>query len=218
MSVEPRIVPRFVAEPPHEPLPYGRWAGTLQRHFLGACDAIDAGDEELGDPGEIAFYPDRTWHGRTFVPATAMTSKGLELFGYVSFRPATEDREPTEFDAVADFTEDTAEANPDWKLDLCDEVVGSWHGEGDETAHITLVWGRPLVPDAATVTAELGELTVDQCELVMERFTLLAPDGYGGDTLDCKLYDAVGKELARESLWEDDDEEGDEDEDDEAEE
>ena len=188
----------------------------MQRHFLGACDAIDAGDEELGEPGEIAFYPDRTWHGRTFVPATAMTSKGLELFGYVSFRPATEDREPTEFDAVADFTEDTAEANPDWKLDLCDEVVGSWHGEGDEIAHMTLVWGRPLVPDAAIVTAELADLTVDQCELVMERFTLLAPDGYGGDTLECKLYDANGKELARESLWEDDDEAADED--DEAEE
>ena len=50
---------------------------TLERHFLGACDAIDADDEDLGEPGEIAFYPDRTWHGRTFVPATARTSNGL---------------------------------------------------------------------------------------------------------------------------------------------
>ena len=202
MTVETRFVPRFVAEPPQEPLPYGRWAGTLERHFLGACDAIDPGDDDLGDPGEIAFYPDRTWHGRTFVPATARTANGFELFGYVSFRPGGDDREPTEFDAVADFTEDTAEANPDWKLDLCDEVVGSWRGEGGKTAHMTLVWGRPLVGGGAIVTGELADLTVDQCTLVEERFTLLAPDGYRGDTLDCKLYDAKGDELARESLYE----------------
>jgi hypothetical protein len=213
MPVEPRFVPRFVAEPPQEPLPYGRWAGTLERHFLGACDAIDPGDDDLGDPGEIAFYPDRTWHGRTFIPATAKTANGFELFGYVSFRPATEDREPTDFDAVADYTADTAEANPGWELDLCDEVVGSWRGEGGNVAHMTLVWGRPLVADGAIVTAELADLTVDQCELIMERFTLLAPDGYRGDTLDCKLFDAKGKELARESLYEDED--GDEDEGDE---
>ena len=209
MPVEPRFVPRFVAEPPQEPLPYGRWATTLERHFLGACDAIDPGDEDLGDPGDITFFPDRTWHGRTFVPATAMTSNGFELFGYVSFRPGGEDREPTEFDAIADYTADTAEANPDWKLDLCDEVVGSWRGEHGKVAHMTLVWGRPLVADGAIVTAELADLTVDQCELIMERFTLLAPDAYRGDTLDAKLYDAKGKEIARESLYEDDGEDED---------
>ena len=35
----------------------------------------------------------------------------------------------------------------------------------------------------------------------MERFTLLAPDAYRGDTLDTRLYDAKGKELARELLY-----------------
>lgn len=204
MPVEPRVVPRFVAEPPQEPLPSGRWAGTLRRHFLGACDAIDAGDEDLGEPGEVAFHPDRTWHGRTFVPATALTTTGYELFGFVSFRPGGDDREPTEFDAVADFTADTADANPDWRLDLCDEVVGAWRGEDGEVAHMTLVWGRPLVAGGAVVTAELGELAVDQCALVEDRFTLLAPDGYRGDALDCRLYDGEGRELARESLYEDD--------------
>lgn len=211
MPVEPRVVPRFVAEPPQEPLPSGRWAGTLRRHFLGACDAIEAGDEDLGEPGDVAFYPDRTWHGRTFVPATAMTSTGLELFGFVSFRPGGADREPTEFDAVADFTADTADANPDWQLDLCDEVVGAWRGEDGEVAHMTLVWGRPLVPGGAVVTAELAELAVDQCTLSGDRFTLLAPDGYRGDALDCRLYDADGRELARESLYEDDEDDDEDD-------
>ena len=58
----------------------------------------------------------------------------------------------------------------------------------------------------AVVTAELADLAVDQCALVENRFTLLAPDGYRGDTLECRVYDAKGRELARESLYEDDDE------------
>src|SRR4051795_4343248 len=202
--VEPRFLPRFVAEPPQEPLPYGRWAATLQRHFLGACDTLDAGDDDLGGAGEVTFYPDRTWHGRTFVPATAMTSTGLELFGYVSFRPGGAERETTEFDAAADYTEDTAEANPEWKLDLCDEVIGTWRGEGGNSADMTLVWGRPLTRGGAIVTAELADLAVDQCALVEDRFTLLAPDDYRGDYLDIKLFSIRGDELASDSLYEED--------------
>jgi hypothetical protein len=203
MPVEPRFVCRFVAEPPQEPLPDGRWAATLERHFLGACDTLDEEEDGLGEPGEIAFYPDRTWHGRTYVPATTLTSTGHELFGYVSFRPGGEDREPSEFAAVADYTAETAAENPDWQLDLCEEVVGAWRGEGGDSAEMTLVWGRPLVGGGAVVTAELAGLAVDQCALVEDRFTLLAPDGYRGDTLECKLFDADGAEIARESLYED---------------
>ena len=207
MPVESRFVCRFVAEPPQSPLPEGRWAKTLSRHFLGACDAIESGDEDLGEPGEISFYPDRTWHGRTFVPATAMTSTGLELFGYVAFRPGTDDQEPSEFSAVADFTDATARANPDWELDLCEEVVGVWRGERGNSADMTLVWGRPLVRGGATVTAELADLAVDQCVLLEDRFTLLAPDSYRQDTLEVKLFDKRGAQLATESLYEEDDEE-----------
>ncbi|MDX6679564.1 MAG: hypothetical protein QOE31_3616 [Solirubrobacteraceae bacterium] len=210
MPVEPHPVCRYVAEPPQEPLPDGRWAATLERHFLGACDALDEEGEDLGEPGDVAFYPDRTWHGRTYVPATALTSTGYELFGYVAFRPGGADREPSEFSAVADFTPETAAENPDWQLDLCEEVVGVWRGDDDESADMTLVWGRPLVDGGAVATADLGDLAVDQCALVEERFTLLAPDGYRGDTLSCRLFDAAGTEIASESLYEDDDEDEDE--------
>ena len=128
MPPEPHPVCRFVAEPPQAQLPDGRWAATLTRHFLGACDALDDEDDDLGEPGEVAFHPDRTWHGRTYVPATTMTSTGYELFGYVSFRAGGEDREPSEFSAVADFTSETAAENPDWQLDLCEEVLADWRG------------------------------------------------------------------------------------------
>ena len=117
------------------------------------------------------------------------TSTGYELFGYVSFRPGGEDREPSEFAAVADFTPETAAENPDWELDLCEEVIGVWRGERGDSADMTLVWGRPLVERGEVVTAELAGLVVDQCALVDDRFTLLAPDGYRGGTLECKLFD-----------------------------
>jgi hypothetical protein len=87
-----------------------------------------------------------------------------------------------------------------------------WRGDGGDSADMTLVWGRPLVDGGAVASAELGELAVDQCTLVEGRFTLLAPDGYRGDTLACTLFDAGGDEIARESLYEDDeDDEVDED-------
>jgi hypothetical protein len=47
-------------------------------------------------------------------------------------------------------------------------------------------------------------LTVDQCTVAEERFTLLAPDAYREDYLEVALYDHKGNQLARESLYEDD--------------
>jgi hypothetical protein len=201
MPPEDRFVPRFAAEPPQDLLPYGRWAQTLQEHFLEACRDIDSEGEDLGEPGEVSWYPDRTWHGRTFVPATAPTSSGFELYGYVSYAPGRDNEEPADFHAVADFTAETAEANPDWQIDLCDEVIGEWRGEQGKAAAMTLVWGRPVVDGGAVVTAELADLAVDQCLLVEARFTLIAPDDYRGDTLDVKLFDRRGRELAHESLY-----------------
>ena len=61
------------------------------------------------------------------------------------------------------------------------------------------------------MTAELADLAVDQCELVDYRFTLIAPDAYRGDFLDVKLFSAAGEELARESLYVEDDDEEDDD-------
>jgi hypothetical protein len=201
MAPVERFVPRFAAEPPQEDLPYGRWQERLSVEFLAAARQIDAQEEELGEPGEVVWYPDRTWHGYTYVPGTARTSEGFELFGYVRFLPASDDGEPSGFAAHVDFTEETAERNPDWRMDLCEEVVGAWRGQFGAVAAITLVWGRPLLSGGRIVTAELADLAVDQCELIEERFTLIAPDNYRGDLLEIKLFDVKGRELARESLY-----------------
>jgi hypothetical protein len=200
-----RFVISFAAEPPQEALPYGRWAETLRSYFLAATSEIDSDGEDLGQPGEIAWFPDRTYAGRTYVPAVARTSTGLELFGFVSFTEGS--GSPGEFEARVDFTTELAEENPDWKLDLNDDVVATWRGEQGKTADMTLVWGTPLMPGGALVTGELANLAVDQCELVQERFTLLAPDNYRSDYLEVKLWDRQGDELAAESLYVDDEDE-----------
>lgn len=205
-----RLVIRFAAEPPQEALPYGRWADTLRGHFLAAVAEIDAGEEDLGEAGEIAWFPDRAYGGRTFVPATARTTTGYELFGFVSFGEDGAGA-PDGFAARADFTSETADDNPDWQIDLNEEVISRWRGEQGRAADMTLIWGRPLVPNGALVTAELADLAVDQCALVDDRFTLVAPDAYRGDFLDVKLFSARGQELARESLYVDDEDDGDED-------
>ena len=208
-----RLVPRFAAEPPQEGLPYGRWAERLQRELLGASLDLTEAPEDLGEPGEILWYPDRAWHGRTYVPATATTSGGYELYGYVRYVPASEEGgEPSDFTAQMDFTDQTAESNPQWSLDLCDEVIGAWRGQGGEVAAMTLVWGRPLVAGGAIVTAELADLAVDQCELADNRFTLIAPDDYRGDLLEIRLFGSKNQELASESLYAGEDEEEDHDE------
>jgi hypothetical protein len=205
MPPEDRFVCRFAAEPPQDGLPYGRWAETLRTEFLAACLRIDAEGEELGEPGDISWFPDRSWNGRTYIPASARTTTGLELFGFVSHLPAGSDGdEPEGFEATADFTSETAEANPEWKLDLGEEVIGLWRGEEGRVAQMTLVWGSALVPGGAVATAELAGLTVDQALLTEDRFTLIAPDDYRGDLLEIRLWGRSGSELAHESLYADD--------------
>jgi hypothetical protein len=199
---EERFVVRFGAEPPQETLPSGRWAETLRGELMSACLGFD---EDVGEINEIDWHPDRTWAGRTYVPATARTSSGLDVFGYVAYSPADDDHpEPADFTAFADFTDETAEANPEWKLDLCDEVIGGWRGEHGRVAALTLVWGRALTGGGAIVTAELAGIAVDQCALADQRFTLIAADNYKGDFLEVHLWDSRGGELASESLYDDD--------------
>jgi len=196
-----RPVCRFAAEPPQSALPHGRWADTLQAEFLSACARVEPEDgDELGTPGTITWFPDRSWAGRTYVPATTHTATGMELFGYVSYTP--DEAGPSDFYGWADYTPDTADQHPEWKLDVSQEVVGGWRGERGELAAMTLVWGIALERRGTIVTAELGEQTVDQCAISEDRFTLLAPDAYADQYLDVVLFGSGG-ELVRESLYED---------------
>jgi hypothetical protein len=210
----PRPYPRFIADSPQEGQPYGRWEERLREEFAKAC----AGHaDEAGAPLDtetLKWFPERGWGGRVYVPVTGSGVEGegegnedagpVEYFGWVSFeRP--EEGEPSGLAAKADFTDVTAEDNPDWKIDLSDDVIGAWRAEGDRGGDITLVWGLPLVRGAIAVTAELDGEVLDQAAVTEGRFTIVAVDavqGFGDDMyLEVKLWNRLLREIASESLY-----------------
>jgi hypothetical protein len=205
MPPNPRPIPRFIADSTQEGIPHGRFAERLGEAFREACGRIEDLPAEVEPPSdaEIEWFPERTWGGRVWVPCTARVAD-TELFGHVSYvQPGEGD--PGDFCAAADFTDVLAEDNPDWRIDLNDDVIGQWRGENGRTGAVTLVWGRPLVRGAVAATAELDMETVDQEVVSDERFTLIALDalqGYGDDVLmQVKLWSRRAQELATESLY-----------------
>jgi hypothetical protein len=204
-----RPIPRFIADASVEPLPYGRHAQRLRDAFAKACE--EHVEEAGGPPGEVTWFPERTWGGRVYVPVVAPVEGAAtpsEYFGCVSFaRP--EDGEPGDFKGVADFTDVIAESNPDWEIDLNEEVIGGWRGEGKRQGDVTLVWGTPMIRGAEAATAELDGDVVDQTPVADERFTLIAVDAVKGFPdemfLEVKLWSSKGYELASESLYDEPD-------------
>lgn len=220
MPIDNRPFPRFVADASRHGIPHGRFAERLATAFRAACEEIEDLPAGTAIPDEFEWFPERAWSGRVWVPVSGHSEAALdegaapepiEIYGFVSFIQP-EGGDPTDFRASADFTDVVAADNPDWKIDLSDEVIGTWHGEQGREASMTLVWGRSLVPGAFAVTAELDGVTVDQDPLFgsqgepAARFTLIAPDAlenYGdGAFLEVRLWTSRGKEVARESLYE----------------
>ena len=178
------------------------------------------------DPETIRWFPDRLWSGRVYVPVSARAADATtdedgesvlsEFYGWVSYVPGEDDGEPAAMRAKADFTDVTAEDNPDWKIDINDDVVGAWRTDGSRGGDVTLIWGLPLVRGAVAATAELDGETIDQAPVHDGRFTLVAVDavhGFGDDLfLEVKLWNRSVRELASESLYAEADEEDDADE------
>lgn len=202
-----RPIPRFIADTTQEGIPHGRFAERLRDEFAKAVDQV--GDLPAGVelPTEVEWFPERAWGGRVWVPCSAKTESEegrLELFGHVSYvqQPGSE---PADFAAKADFTDILAEDNPDWLIDLNDDVIGRWRGENGRAGAVTLVWGRPMVRGAVGATAVLESETVDQELISRDRFTLIALDaleGYGDEIfMEVKLWSRRGDELASETLY-----------------
>jgi hypothetical protein len=203
----PRPIPRFIADSTQEGIPHGRFAERLANAFREACDAIEGLPDETAAPQALDWYPERAWGGRVWIPCTARAEgpeARIELFGHISYVQPGEG-EPSDFRAVADFTDVLAEDNPGWKIDLNDDVIGRWRGENGRAGAVTLIWGSPLVQGAVAATAELDLETVDQEVVSDGRFTLLALDaleGFGDDVfVQVKLWNRRAQELATESLY-----------------
>jgi hypothetical protein len=221
MPPVPRPFPRFIADSPQEAKPYGRWEERLAKEFAEACQGHASEAGAPLDPQTVRWFPDRTWGARAYVPATgranmpedrspedgeqAAAPLTVEYFGWVSFERSP-DGEPDELRAHADFTDVTAEDNPDWKIDLSDDVIGTWRAEGDRGGDVTLVWGLPMVRGAVAVTAELDGEVLDQAAVQDGRFTLVSVDavtGFGDKLyVEIRLWDGTLRQIAAESLYE----------------
>ena len=230
-----RPFPRFIADASQESSPYGRWEERLRDEFARACESLATEAGAPLDPETVRWFPDRAWGGRVYVPVTGRATEPIttedgeavlaEYYGWVSYDPGSggDAEAPADLRSKVDFTDVTAEDNPEWRIDLNDDVVGSWRTDGGRGGDVTLVWGLPLVRGAVAATAELDGETVDQAPVTEGRFTLVAVDavhGFGDDVfLEIKLWDRAVRELASESLYAepeaDQDEPGDEAEEDE---
>jgi hypothetical protein len=209
-----RPFPRFIADASEEAAPYGRWEDRLKDSFANACEPLASEAGSPLDASTVRWFPDRAWGGRVYVPATGRATEPTttedgeavlaEYFGWVSFARGDDD-EPSELTAKADFTDVTAEENPDWKIDLNDDVIGSWRTDGGRTGEVTLIWGLPLVRGAVAATAELEGDLLDQAPVQEGRFTLVAVDaisGFGDDLyVTVRLWDRRVQQVAAETLY-----------------
>ncbi|HET8815420.1 MAG TPA: hypothetical protein VFM51_10750 [Solirubrobacterales bacterium] len=207
MTPNPRPIPRFIADTTQEGIPHGRFAERLREEFAKAVAEIEDLPSGAEVPADVDWFPERAWGGRVWIPCSAHSDSDegrLELFGHVSYVQPPEG-EPSNFAARADFTDVLAEDNPDWRIDLNDDVIGRWRGENGRAGAVTLVWGRPLVRGAVAATAVLDAETVDQEEISQDRFTLIALDaleGYGDQVfMEVKLWSRRAMELASETLY-----------------
>jgi hypothetical protein len=210
-----RPFPRSIADASQEGRPYGRWEERLREAFAAECQSLAAEAGAALDPMTVKWFPDRTWGGRVYVPASGRAAEPTaseereevlaEYYGWVSFDPGADEDEPVDLRARVDFTDVTAEDNPEWKIDLNDDVIGSWRTDGGRGGDVTLIWGLPLVRGAVAATAELDGDVLDQTPVADGRFTLVAVDavtGFGDDLfLEVKLWDRAVRQIASESLY-----------------
>jgi hypothetical protein len=215
VAPNPRPIPRFIADTSQEGIAGGRFAARLREAFVAAIEEIADLPADAAVPEEVDWFPERTWGGRVWIPCSARTESDegtLELFGHVSYALPVGEGDATDFRATADFTDVLSEDNPDWKIDLNDDVIGRWRGENGRAGAVTLVWGRPLVRGAVAATAQLFDEIVDQEEINRDRFTLIALDAleaYGDEVfMEVKLWSRRAMELAAESLYAEPEDEG----------
>ena len=161
MPPEDRFVCRFAAEPPQDALPYGRWADTLQAEFLAACLRIDTDGEDLGEAGEITWFPDRTWNGPHLRAGDRAHDDGpravrLRLLRARRRRTATSRSRATSPLAPTSPTR-RPRANPTGGWTSARRSIGGWRGEGGNGADDDARVGRAADRRGGIVaTAELA--------------------------------------------------------------
>ena len=203
-----RFVISFAAEPPQEPIPYGRWADTLRGHVpVGVprdrhrgrghrrSRARSRGSPIARTPGAPTSRRSRARRGLRAVRVRVVHAMPVGGPDRTSRRGPTSPRRPPTPIPSGSLTSTTTSS-------------ACWRGEQGKTADMTLVWGVPMVAGGVDRDRRAGEPRGRSVRARRERFTLVAPDNYRGDYVEIKLWGRRGEELAVESLYVD---EGDDD-------
>ena len=66
----------------------------------------------------------------------------------------------------------------------------------------SIIYEAQMIDTSRANEAQVFQDMVDQCVLADDRFTLVSLDNYTGDYIEVKLWGATGRELASESLYE----------------
>ena len=172
------------------PTPHGRWADRLRAEFLAAAQDLDG----IGEPGELAFYPDRTWHGYTYIPVTARTANGLRGLRLRALRRrhrrratrATSPPTPTS-------PRRRPSATPTGSSTCATRSSAAGAAPTAPVASMTLVWGRALVAGGARRHRRARRAHRRPVRAVDDRFTLLAPDDFADGLLEVRLYSDAGE-------------------------
>src|SRR5262245_55814802 len=93
-----RPYPRFIPDASRDGPPDGAWAAQLADAFVAHCETVDEAAGAPIDPATIRWFPERSWGGRTYVPATGRATQAsipegsdgaepviVEYFGWVAF-------------------------------------------------------------------------------------------------------------------------------------
>ena len=127
MPPNPRPIPRFIADSTQEGIPHGRFAARLATEFREACEAIEDLPEGVEVPGGGRVVPRARLGGRVWVRPARAETRGPRARWSCSATSPTRGRRaasrPTSAPS-ADFTDVLAEDNPDWRIDLNDDVIG----------------------------------------------------------------------------------------------
>ena len=168
--------PRFIADAAREGRPYGRWEERLREEFAKACGPLADEAGSALDPMTVKWFPDRSWGGRVYVPASGRAAQAVkyeageevlaEFYGWVSFAAGDDDSEPSDLRAKVDFTDVTAELDgeaidqapvSDGRFTIV--AVDAVHGFGDDLYLEIKLWGRnvALVASESLYAADEGE-------------------------------------------------------------
>ena len=147
----------------------------------------------------LTWFPDRTWNGRTYVPATARTidePRGVRL-RLLRARRRGRRASPTTSPPAPTSPTRPPRATRTGSSTLCDEVIGTaGAARAAARGRMTLVWGVPLVRGGTVATAELADLSVDQCPLDRGPLHAARPRRLPpSDYLEIKLFNVRGEEL-----------------------